>query len=88
MKIVMDITDYNPKLGMQFSWEDNFKIECKKSIYNNNTFIIKANEAGLKSLANHLLTLSQSSIPSGYDFHLDDSNGLEEGSCELIFEKV
>jgi hypothetical protein len=87
MKTVIEISDYDPKIGMQFKWEDNFRIECKKSVYNSNTFIIKANEAGLKSLANHILTLSQYSIPSGYDFHLDDSNGLEKGSCELIFEK-
>jgi hypothetical protein len=84
MEFVINITDYNPKQGMHFSWENGHTIKTQIS---NDKVIINANEAGLKSLANHLLTLAQKSIPDGYHFHLDDSNGLEEGSCEVIFEK-
>jgi|WetSurMetagenome_2_1015567.scaffolds.fasta_scaffold918529_2 hypothetical protein len=81
---LIQIKDYDPNKGIQLSWEYGHSIECKKI---NSTFIIKANEAGLISLANHLLTLAQPGIPSGYHLHLDDSNGLEDSSCELIIER-
>ena len=85
MDVLMKITDYNPKKGMQFNWEYGAEIDVR---LDNKTVIISANEAGLTSLANHLITLAQKAIPSQYHLHLDDSNGLEDGSCELIFNKV
>ena len=84
MNVLMKITEYDPKQGMRFNWEHGFSIETR---IDKNAVIISANEAGLRSLANHLITLAQKTIPSEYHFHLDDSNGLEEGSCELIIEK-
>jgi hypothetical protein len=87
MEIVMPIKDYNPVNGIQLTWEFGFTIYCIKSKYDDNSFIIKANDAGLISLANHLLTLAQKGVPSGSHIHLDDDNGLENGSCKITFEK-
>jgi hypothetical protein len=39
--------------------------------------VIEANAAGLKTLAGHLLTLSR----DGTHLHLEENNGLEEGSA-------
>ena len=35
-----------------------------------------------------LLLFSQDACPPGHHFHFDDLNSLEEGSVELILEKV
>lgn len=85
MDKIIKINDYSPERGMQFNWECGHSI--KSSIIDKKV-VISANEAGLVSLANHLLTLAQQSIPSGYHFHLDDTNGPVENSCEIIFEKT
>jgi hypothetical protein len=69
---------------MDFDWEDNFEIEVK---IDKNTVLLWANKDGLISLANHLLKLSEDEFPSGYHFHLDDYNSLEEGSNEIIIGK-
>jgi hypothetical protein len=42
---------------------------------------------GLKTLAGHLLTLAQDSTPDGAHLHLEENNGLEEGSVGLVLER-
>lgn len=49
--------------------------------------IIEANTAGLKTLAGHLLTLTRDGTPDGAHLHLEESNGLEEGSMGLVLER-
>jgi hypothetical protein len=85
MKLEIEVPDYNKSNGMKLKWEDGFKIEVKEQ--SSRSVLIKANKAGLFSLARHLLALSVSSIPTGYHLHFDDLNSLEDGSCELIIEK-
>jgi len=51
-----------------------------------NTTIVSANKAGLISLAKNLTLLADEL--SGSHIHLDDYNSLEEGSSELIIEKI
>jgi hypothetical protein len=85
MKIEIEIPDYITNEGIKRVWERNFTIT---TLVEENTLIIKANESGLKSLAYQLLTLAQPMAPSGSHMHYDDINSLEEGSCELIIEKL
>ena len=68
---------------MKIVWEDNFKI---KSTVNENSIIISANKEGLLSLARHLTALAKSA--SGDHIHYDEYNSLEEGSTEVVIEKV
>lgn len=70
--------------GFDFVWDDNFFIEARIS---KNSVTIKANKAGLLSLARHLQALAKDEIPNRYHFHLDESNALEDGSSEIIIEK-
>lgn len=84
MEKIVNIYDWSPEQGMRFNWEYGYTIKVE---VNNNKVTIIANEAGLVSLANHLLNLAQSGIPSNYHFHLDDYAALEKGSNELIIEK-
>lgn len=82
--MVVKIPKYDIKKGFKYFWEDGFSISVEKG----ESIQIKANTAGLKSLANHFLNLSQENVPIGYHIHLDEYNSLEEGSNELIIEKI
>ena len=68
---------------MDFKWIDGFSINVG---IDNDTVVISANKEGLLSLADHLMTLANET--SGYHFHLDEYNSLENGSKELIIEKT
>ncbi|MEU3821691.1 hypothetical protein AB0E74_19040 [Streptomyces sp. NPDC030392] len=49
--------------------------------------VIEANAAGLRTLAGHLLVLAGEGVTDGAHLHLDDGNGLEEGSVGLVLER-
>lgn len=68
---------------MDLKWTDGFEINV---LIENGTAVISANREGLISLASHLKSLAEE--PPGSHIHLDVYNSLEEGSSELIFEKV
>lgn len=69
---------------MEFDWDDNAEIEIK---IEDKSVLLFANKEGLISLANQLLELSKEEYPSGYHFHLDQHNSLDEGSNEIIIGK-
>jgi hypothetical protein len=69
---------------MQFNWEEGFEISVR--VEDDGSVVISANEEGLRSLADHLNALADEA--SGDHFHLDEYNSLEEGSADLIVEKV
>ena len=68
---------------MEFTWEDGFAIRVRHEC---EAVVVSANREGLVSLARHLQTLADE--PNQSHFHLDEHNSLEDGSCELIIEKV
>ncbi len=39
-------------------------------------------------MVNHLLNLAQVDVPCGTHIHLDEYNALEDGSIDLIIEKI
>lgn len=69
---------------MEFKWEEGFKIAVE---IQDGDVVISANEAGLRSLANHLIALADDGT-RGAHFHLDEYNSLETGSAELIVQKI
>jgi hypothetical protein len=85
MIIEIKVPNYHPEEGFKYTWEDNFII---KTSIEGNKICIKANETGLRSLAIQLLTLAQPDIPLGCHMHYDDINSLEDGSCEMVIEKI
>jgi hypothetical protein len=66
MIIEINVPNYRAEEGLKFVWDDNFTIE---SSIDGNTITVKANEAGLRSLARQLLTLAQPDIPKGHHMH-------------------
>lgn len=85
MEIKLTIPDYSSSNGLRLDWEEDFEIF---SSVENDTITIRANSAGLISLAKHLLTLAQAEVPTGSHVHLDELNSLEANSAEVILEKI
>lgn len=68
---------------MQIRWEDGCEIRVSAM---DGEVTISANREGMNSLANILLSLADGQ--PGDHVHLDECNALEDGSCELILERV
>ena len=68
---------------MILHWEDGFTIRVA---YGNGAAVISANREGLLSLAEHLTALALEQ--PGAHIHYDEGNSLEEGSAELVIERV
>lgn len=83
MKI--DIPEYNKNTGLQLCWGDGYMIKVASE---HKEVVISANREGLISMANHLLNLAQVDVPCGTHIHLDEYNALEDGSIDLIIEKI
>lgn len=64
-------------------WEDGFEMSTS---VRDGEVTISANREGLVSLANILMDLADEG--SGAHIHLDEHNSLEDGSAELIIERV
>ena len=85
MNITITVPDYEKHGHLRFEWEDGFEILLEK---HGGEVVIKANPAGLISLARHMLTLAQEAVPSGSHLHLTEGGELEEGSGDLIIDKL
>lgn len=68
---------------MKIRWEEGFEIRASVT---DGEMTVSANREGLLSLANILLDLADGQ--PGDHVHLDECNALEDGSCELILERV
>lgn len=85
MKMTLDIPDYSPETGVVLKWENDAEIKVSTV---DGEVMIEANADGLTSLANHLLNLAQTAVPSGAHIHLDEHNSLEDGSSDLTITKL
>lgn len=68
---------------MKVEWVEGFEI---KAVAENGEIVISANREGMLSLAKHLTALADG-VP-GDHIHYDECNSLEEGSAELIIERI
>ena len=68
---------------MEINWHDGFSIRVRED---GNVVIISANKAGLLSLSDQLRTLAEGE--TGDHIHYDEYSSLEDGSWELIIERI
>ena len=68
---------------MIMGWIDGFEI---RTAVKSNNIVISANREGLLSLAKHLTALVDGE--PGEHVHYDEFNSLEEGSTEIIIERI
>ena len=69
---------------MNIEWEDGFKIHV--SVDAQGDAVIAANREGLLSLAKQLMVLADET--DGAHIHYDEYNSLEQGSREMIIQKL
>lgn len=69
---------------MDIEWENGFTVSV--GVDGANAVVISANREGLLSLARHLTALADEA--AGGHIHYDEYNSLEEGSAEMIIEKI
>jgi hypothetical protein len=84
MQVIIDLPEYDPAKGLQYKWEQGFSISVSAD---KEGVTIQGNNAGLRSLANHLLTLANEHVPVTSHIHLDCDSGLEDGSASLVITK-
>ena len=68
---------------MELKWEDGFTVSTRVE---GGAIVLRANREGLLSLANHMREMAEH--PGRDHIHLDQYNSLEDGSAELIIEKI
>jgi hypothetical protein len=68
---------------MNIEWMDGSKIRVNND---NDEVVISANREGLLPLAGQLNALAEGA--PGDHIHYDENNSLEEGSAELIIERI
>ena len=68
---------------MKTKWKDDFEIRVR---IGNGSAVISTNREGLLSLAEQLIMLAEEE--PGSHIHYDAYNSLEDGSDELIVEKL
>ena len=68
---------------MKIEWIDGFRISVNAD---NKEVTISANREGLLSLAKQLTALAEAA--PGSHIHYDEYNSLEDGSTELIVERI
>jgi hypothetical protein len=85
VKRIVQIGSYNPDRGLRLEWSLGFEIEVQA---HQGEVVIKANKAGLVSLAQHMLTLAEDPMPNGTHIHLDPARELEDASLDLVIERT
>ncbi len=68
---------------MKINWIEGYSIRIKDE---NGQIVISANREGLLSLADQLVQLAEGD--PGEHIHYDEYNSVEEGSRELIIERI
>ncbi len=71
---------------MKIDWHGDFRIESK--IQSDGAIVIRANKDGLITLAKQMLAMADDSVPTGTHIHYDEESSLEDGSTEIILEKI
>jgi hypothetical protein len=84
VEIVVKVGEYSLDTGVRIEWKPGFEIEVQALP---REVIIRANAAGLTSLAQHFLTLAQQSVPPDTHVHLDASRELADASVDLVIER-
>lgn len=68
---------------MVIEWVDGFTVKVRVE---EDTVVVSANREGLLSLARQLAALADEEV--GCHVHYDECNSLEDGSTQVIIEKI
>lgn len=80
----LELGSYSPDSGLRLTWQADYRLRV---VSGGHEVLISANAAGLRSLAQHLLTLAQGDVPAGVHAHMEPGLELEDDSVPLVVEK-
>jgi hypothetical protein len=81
----VEVGTYDAAEGLHLVWTPHFLVEV---IAGPREVTVKANRAGLRTLASHLLALAGEDVPPGVHIHLEPGLELEPGSSPMIFDRI
>lgn len=84
MRVDLNVPPYDATTGLTFEWDDDFELAL---VVEAGEVVISANQAGLTTLARHLLTLAHSSAPVGVHLHLTAGQEIDS-PVDLILERI
>jgi hypothetical protein len=76
---------YSKEEGLRLRWLAGYSLGAQ---IDGSEIVIRANPEGLRSLAGHLLTLADDSVPSGVHAHWEPLLELDDDSVAMVVEKV
>ena len=80
----IELGTYSSEAGLQLNWVAGY---CLRVDAAGDEVTISANTQGLRSLAQHLLTLADDGVPPGVHAHLEPGLELDDDSVALIVDK-
>ena len=80
----IELVTYSSEAGLQLNWVPGY---CLRIDAAGDEVTIRANAQGLRSLAQHLLTLADDGVPLGVHAHLEPGLELDDDSVALIVDK-
>jgi hypothetical protein len=80
----IELGTYSIDGGLQLAWQAGYRLRVTLG---DREVLISGNAEGLRSLAQHLLTLAQSHVPAGVHAHMEPGLELEDDSTALVVEK-
>jgi hypothetical protein len=84
MERSVTIGTYSAESGLHLEWVEGFLVDVRIM---GDEVTICANAPGLRSLAQHLLTLAESDVPDGVHIHLEPGLELEDTSVSLVLDR-
>jgi hypothetical protein len=85
MQLELDLGTYSPERGLELRWQPGYVLTARA---HQRELVISGNEQGLRSLAQHLLTLADARVPHGVHAHLEPGLELEDDSVAIVIEKA
>jgi hypothetical protein len=85
--MVVQVVQYDPRLASISFWDEGTVLRAEVLDSPERTVVFSGNKAGLISLARHLLTLAQETVPAGSHMDFDSYCGwLADGSAAIRIE--
>ena len=85
MERTVEIGSYAPESGLALKWLSGYALEVR---VHGTEVTLRGNAAGLRSLAQHLLTLAEETVPDGVHVHLEPGLELEDLSESLVLDRM
>ena len=81
----LELGSYSTDRGLRLRWVPGFMLSTSATP---GEITLSGNAEGLRSLAQHLLTLAGDDVPSGTHAHFEPGLELESDSTALIIDKM